>query len=251
MNLARSSLHGVLFLAALLVASCNVDVGNVGIDGTGVAGGRDIISVGSVRKLGSIEVNGLSYDTNGATVTIDEGVGAAADLNVGDVVIVEGRLNTGEGKAVAQRITVDHVLQGRVEAIDVANRSLVALGQTIRLAADTSFSTSLANGLSALSVGDAINVSGFRKLRGAIEARRIDRQAGAAVLKTTGAVTDVAADGRHFSINGLVVDYGAAQMLPANARDMLGRGVFVAVKGSAPVAGGPLVATSVQVKGVA
>src|SRR5207342_812699 len=98
------------------------------------------------------------------------------------------------------------------------------------------------------SVGDAINISGFRKLRGVIEARRIERQAGAAVLKTTGAVTDVAADGRHFSINGLVVDYGAAQLLPANARDLLARGVFVEVKGSVPVTGGPLMATSVQVK---
>ena len=106
----------------------------------------------------------------------------------------------------------------------------------------------LANGLGGLSVGDRIDVSGFRNLRGTIQATRIDRRASGGTLKTTGAITGVATDGRHFSINNLLVDHGSAVWTPAGARDTFARGDVVEVKGAVPAGGSVLVATSVQLK---
>jgi len=249
MSHTRSRPHALFLMVAILVlGACDSGLVSTGIDGTGMARGREIVSVGRVRSLGSIEVNGVRFDTTGATFTIDGSSGGQADLEVGDVVLVEGTLNSGEITAVAQRVVADHVLQGAIDAIDAANGSFLALGQRVHVSANTSFATALANGLGALAVGDRINVSGFRNLHGVIEATRIDRQASGVALKTTGAVTDVAADGRHLSINDLVVDYGTAQWIPANGRDTFTRGDVVEVKGTAPAGGGPFVAASVQLK---
>jgi hypothetical protein len=246
-NGLRSS--GILVFVSILAASCGPDsLGNLGIDGTGIRSSRDVVSVGRIRSLGTIEVNGVHYDTAGATLTINGAATTPGALNVGDVVTVEGTIDPALPTAVARRVVAEHILQGKVEAIDVAATSLVALGQPVQLNGDTVYGVSMGNGLASLSVGDEISVSGFRNARGAVVATRVDRQT-ANLLKhqTTGAVTEVATDGRHFSINGLVVDYGTAVWLPADASDALKRGVVVQIKGAAPTSG-TLIADSIEVK---
>jgi Domain of unknown function (DUF5666) len=249
MSHTRTRLHGLFLLSVVLAASCDSGVPSAGIDGTGSAKGRAIISLGRVLGTGAIQVNGVLYDTRSAKITIDGSSGSQTDLNEGDIVLVQGTLDSGDLSAEAQQVNTDHVLQGTVESIDTAGGSLVALGQTVQINDDTAFGASLAGGLPGLSNGDQIKVSGFRNLRGVIEATRIDRQAaGVSVLKTTGAITSVAPDGSHLSINGLVVDYSDVQGLTANVRSGFVRGAFVEVHGSVPAAGGPLVADGIELK---
>ena len=242
-------LKHTLLLVAILAAGCGMDgMNNVGIDGTGALASRDIVSYGRVRALGAVEVNGAAYEAVGATVTIDGSTGSAADLGVGDVVLLEGKVEANSGRRSALRIASNHVVQGRIEAIDAVNGSLRVLSQMARISADTRFDTSIAGGLAGLAVGDAISVSGFRDIRGVIVATRLKRQsAGTAAFRTTGAITSVDTAGKRLLIGGLVVDYRNAALLPAGAEGRFAPGVFVEVKAFAHDAN-DLAASSVEIR---
>ena len=242
-------LRPTLLLVSILATSCGMDgVNNVGIDGTGALAYRDIVSYGRVRALGAVEVNGASYETQGATFTIDGGAGSAADLGVGDVVLLEGKVESNSGRRSAVRIASNHVLQGRIEAIDTVNGSLQVLSQKTRIVADTRFDASIIGGVAGLAVGDAISVSGFRDIRGEIVATRMKRQsAGTVAFRTTGAISSVDTTGKRLLIDGLVVDYRNAVLLPASAEGRFAPGVFVEVKATTHDAN-DFVAASVEIK---
>ena len=176
MSHAQSRPHAMLFMVLALVA-CDSGLVSTGIDGTGMAKGRDIVSVGRVWGLGSIEVNGVRFAMTGATFTVDGTAANPTDLNLGDIVVIEGTLNSGETSAVAQRVVADHVLQGSIDAMDTANGSLIALGQTVHVSTILFTAHHWQMALGVCPVGDRINVSGFRNLHGIILATRIDRQA--------------------------------------------------------------------------
>jgi hypothetical protein len=234
-------------VAASVFASCGGSDTSVGIDGTGRQ--TPIVSYGRLGSFGSIEINGVHFDTAGATFLIDGAVGNQADLKLGDIVFVEGRSEPGTTRGVAQRVISDHVLLGQIESIDTASQSFVALGQSVRVGDQTAFGPDIAAGLAALSTSDAISVSGFRNAHGAIIATRIDRQdAGSLAFKTTGALTNIDAANSRLQINGLVVDYSGATLLPADAASTLARGVFVEVKGAAQGAAEIFFGTSVEIK---
>jgi hypothetical protein len=237
-------------LATVLVAGCSRESGTAGIDGTGVRTPVAAHAYGRVADFGSVWVNGVRYDTSRATFMINGQPGSQADLAIGDIVLVEGTLDASApaGPGVADRVVFDHVLEGPITAIDAADGSLVALGQTVRIGASSSFDPAVQGALAGLAVGDVINVSGFRSADGAIAATRIGRQGPAGGFKTTGAVTSAASEGKRFSINALVVDYSAAVLLGEVSGRAIARGDIVEVKGAALGAEGELIATSVELK---
>ncbi len=250
MNFSHSRLVWAFVIAASVVlASCGGSGGTaLGIDGTG-SPPVPTVAYGRLSGFGSIEVNGVHYDTTGATFLIDGVTGGPADLKLGNIVLLVGQMQPGATRGVAQQVISDHVLLGRVDSVSSDGLSLVALGQTVRVDNQTLFSADLAAGLSALSVGDAVSVSGFRNAAGDIVATRVERQnAGAVAFKTTGAVTVFDPTNKRLEINGLVVDYSGAQVLPADAASTIARGVFVEVKAGVVTALQQIAATSVEIK---
>jgi uncharacterized delta-60 repeat protein len=247
MNSQRSRLTWALVLAASAFISCGGGETSVGIDGTGHT--EQIVAYGRLRGFGSIEINGVRYDTAGATFLIDGAAGSQADIGLGDILFVDGRIEAGASSAVAQTVMADRVLHGKVETLDASGGLLIALGQTVLVDAETQFEAALAGGLAGLSIGDAVRVSGFRDVQGAIVATRIARQnASAVTLKTTGAVTSIDAATQLLTIGGLVVDYGNAELLPADAASQLAPGVFVEVKLTSQDASGTFAATTVELR---
>jgi Domain of unknown function (DUF5666) len=238
-----------LVLAGLLSASCGPDSPDVGIDGlnvgnsgTGTLVYRDVVSIGRVRGLGQLDVNGVHYDVSGATFRLDGNAAVQSDLVVGDVVLLEGQFDPDKGTGTARRVESVHVLQGTIGSVDAANSEIVALGQKIQWSADTAYGDSLVGSASSLHVGDPIRVAGFRNFAGNIIATRIERQTSPAVrYSTLGAITSVAGDGRYLSINDLVVDCSAVP----GATGGLVRGLFVSVEGSLN-ADGTLVASRIE-----
>ena len=81
-----------------------------GIDRTG--GPRSAGAFGTVTAFGSVVVNGVRYDTAGATFTIDGAPGMESDLGLGDVVLIEGSIDSSGTTGTADNVTYDDAVEG-------------------------------------------------------------------------------------------------------------------------------------------
>ncbi|HJS21590.1 MAG TPA: DUF5666 domain-containing protein [Steroidobacteraceae bacterium] len=221
----------VLAVVATLVAFTGCgggrDMRMAGIEGTGFASG-------TVTGFGSVIVNGITFNTNTATFTIDGQPGTQADLRVGDVVAIVGPINAGNATGTANSVTFDDNVEGPVESIDVAAGMLVVLGQAVRVDGGTTFDDGVAScRLDALPVGQVVEVSGFREAAGVIRATRIECKAAGGELEVTGVVEALDTGQRRFRIAALTVDYSQAQLQdfpagqPANGQTVEAKGMTV------------------------
>ena len=160
--------------------------GDRGIGGTGV--------IGTIRRFGSIVVNGLriSYPSD-VRVEIDGRPANLSDLRIGHVVAVaasgeRNRLSTGT-------IRVEHEVIGPVDAAD--GRTMHILGQTIAVEGKPI----------AVQPGDWVAVSGIRRLDGVVAASLVE-PATPGTVRVSGPL--VAQDGG-FAVSGLTISgMGAA-----------------------------------------
>jgi hypothetical protein len=247
-------LISVFVIASALVAGCDRDGGTAGIDGTGAPRpiapvASNTLAYGYVENLGTtVWVNDVSYDISAAVFTIDGRLGSASDIEIGDIVLVAGRTDpAAPARSVAERITFDDAVEGPIGAIDLARSSLVALGQTVRVAPDTAFDESVSQqSLAGLAAGDVVEVSGFRSSSGEILATRIEKKPTGSDFETTGIVTSLDGSGKRFNINALVVDYSVASM--SFAGRAIANGDIVEVKGTPLLGSAELIAASVELR---
>ena len=232
-------------LLALLVTACGG--GGGGGNGTGgIDRGGITIAVGPVTGFGSIFVNGVEYLTSGATVSVDDNPGTESDLRVGQIVRVEGTVDSSGTKGAATRVTFNDQVEGPIQSIDLSTNRMVILGQTVQVGPDTSFDDGISPAsLEGLSVGQRVEISGTVASTGNVNASRIELKAPSAASEVKGAVASVDTGNKRFFINQLRVDYSSAQVngfgsgQPAN-------GDYVEAKGT--VSGAALTATSVEKK---
>jgi len=93
---------------ALLIAACGGDNEQVaGIDGRGNPAPSAVVSKGTITGFGSVIVNGITYDTNSATFSIDGSAGTQSDLAVGDVIVLRGTINDDGTSPTAESVTFD------------------------------------------------------------------------------------------------------------------------------------------------
>lgn len=233
---------------ALAVAGCGGSSQQVaGIDARGNPTPSAVVSKGTITGFGSVIVNGVTYDTNSATFSIDGSTGTQSDLAVGDVIVLRGTINDDGTSPTAESVTFDDAVEGPVSAIDPDTQTLTVLGQLVRVDADTSFDDSISPAsLDGLSVTDVIEVSGFFLADGSISATRIEPKPAGGELELTGIVTNLA--GTTFEINDLVIDFGSAMLsnFPSGAPE---NGQRVEAKGDALGSSGELLATRVEFKG--
>ena len=218
-------------VAAFVLAACDGGSGDnvAGIDRTGAPA---IAAYGTVNAFGSIAINGVHYDTSGATFTIDGEAGEQGDLGIGDVVLVKGTLDDGGTTGVATSVRFDNNVEGPIASIDWAAAEFVVLGQVIRVNADTSFDGAIRPPvLSALAVGDFVDVSGLVQNGGSINATRIKRRPASDQVELTGRVASNQAVQGLFAINAQIVDYQLAT-LKGFPGDAVGNRQRVLVKGS-------------------
>lgn len=241
----------LIIFTAVAVAACGGSGGNnnttAGIDGRGGPARAAVVSKGTITGFGSIIVNGVTYDTSGASFGIDGRGGQQSDLAVGDVVLVEGTVNEDGTNAVADTVTFDDAVEGPIGAIDLTAQTLTVLGQLVFVDADTSFDDSIApRSLDGLAVTDVVEVSGFVLADGSISATRIESKPAGGEFEVTGTVSDVV--GMTFRINGLLVDFSIAtpQGFPNGTPE---EGQLVEAKGTVIGGAGQLFATSLEFKG--
>jgi hypothetical protein len=231
--------------ATLVLAACGGGSGNnvAGIDRTG---SPVIASYGTVTAFGSVVVNGVHYDTAQATFVIDGDSGTQADLAVGDVVLVNGTLNSGGTTGVATTVRFDNNVEGPVTAIDTAANTFVALGQLVRVSADTSFDAGIQPAaLSGLAVGDVVEVSGLVESDDSISATRIERRPnGGGTYQIIGVVVGTQVGLHTFFLGAVFVNYSVA-VVSGVAGGVVANGQRVRVQGTFG-ANGVLVASRVD-----
>ena len=232
---------------AVLVAACGGGGGGSTGDPSRVTGAtRTTYVTGAISGFGSVIVNGVHYESDSATVTLEGRAGTVGQLEVGEVVHLEAEVDA-QGNAHAKAIDQERLAQGVVQAVDLAAGTLTVAGQLIRVDNETMLDDSIPGGsLAGIAVGDRIEVHGFASASGEARATRIETaDAGDAEVELTGPVSALDAVAQRFTIGTQVVDYRTATLegFPASGP---AAGDIVEVKGTTMLEDGALKAVKVQ-----
>jgi hypothetical protein len=179
----------------------NSGVGGTGAQANSGVGGTGII--GFITGFASICVNGLEvhYDVQ-TTVDVD-GVLASTDaLNIGQLVAIES--NNKGNQLRARRVSVSHIMVGKIEKVDPAQSTVQIMGQTISLNSNTI-------GGANLKPNQIVKVSGLVAANNLVHALRIDVAAAntpssiAGLVDETGKINGVNIAGNDLTVAGRVV----------------------------------------------
>lgn len=183
---------------------------------TPVAKTVGIKAVGEIDGFGSVIVNGVHYDTDFAKITIDGEPATEDELDVGMVVEIDGEQSDGEG-AKATEITFYSKIAGQIDSVDSEARSLVVLGKTVFIDADTKLDESIDEAtLAPLAEGVLVRVSGSTNEEGQIIASRIDirEKQDDKGDRLFGVIADLNVAGENtFSLEGKTVNFANARVL--------------------------------------
>lgn len=144
-----------------------IDPGGIGSGGTGVV---PTAGFGPVSGFGSIIVNGVRFETDGAQLLLDD----VASLRLGVTVQVDGSLAPGGTDGVARVVRAAAELRGPVQSADPARRRWTVLGQQVLAGAGTVYGGGLA-GPADVHAGLVVQVHGLPGPGGVLQATRIER----------------------------------------------------------------------------
>ncbi|MEJ8812198.1 DUF5666 domain-containing protein [Variovorax ureilyticus] len=213
------------------------DGSGVGSGGTGVST-ADATGIGSVDGAGSILVNGVRYNTDGAIVALDDVPG----LQLGMTAKVVGPFDTDLTSGNAKRVESSIDLRGPVSAVDAQHASFTILGTTVTTDEATVWAD--APGVADVAAGATLQVWGLPAAPGILRATRVEVHAsGTPIL--TGVVQNLDIAARRFRIGSYAIDYGQAPVTGGNGGLPFANGVLVRVRANT-VGAGLLVASAVQ-----
>ena len=200
---------------AAAITACGGGYGGTGTTPTpGAAAGTSTVSVGTITGFGSVHLNGLKFETTSATINVDGKAATQSDLHAGDVIEVKGHHDAASGKDIADEIEFRGNIRGPVSTIDTVAQTLVVLGQTVAVSADTSFDDSITPAsLAGINVGDNLEVSGMPGADGTIHATRVERESAGAPFQVIGTAASTDSTAKTLQIGSLVVNFSAATLV--------------------------------------
>lgn len=258
MNLLKISFPRAWLAASCAMAAVAACGGGVGSGGTGFTGS---VSVGTVNGFGSIIVDGLRVDDRQVAALSETSPGhdSSTDAQLGQRVEVSF-----DNDGVARSLRVEASLVGQVTSVDAGNAAAVtfhAIGQTVSIntLASAGPVTQLAGYAAPADVqpGDVVEVHGVLRTQagGLIQATRVEKKTALPdYLRVSGIVSALAGGSApSFTLGGLSVSYGSAQLSPSGSALANGQAVVVLARPAdlgVPVGGQlqPLVAASVRIK---
>ncbi len=226
-----------------------------GSGGTSTSAGT--ASVGTITGFGSIFVNGVEYETRGASIIIDGNPGTESDLAVGMVVELTGSANGSTGQALS--IDASDELEGIVQSNSVVagTGTMVIMGQTVTVDLNTLFESKVAGvtTIDLISAGHIVEVSGYSDGSGSVFATRIEVKAPDLAtylidhpngVEVKGVVSNLDPAMQTFDIGTMTVSYAGAII---DNDVTLAADLFVEVKSVAGIDGsGILVASKVELE---
>jgi len=232
--------------AALLLAGCGGG-GSAGPSSGGTGAAPSSFASGHISGFGSIIVNGVRYDDSAALVTDDDGNRSSRDaLKLGMGVEIHGGGISDDGKgprAAASEIRHGAELRGPVSAVDAAARTLVVLGQTVRVLDTTVIDDRLVGGFAGIVVGAVLEVHGtLDAATGAYTATRLEPTGSGDGFRIRGIVSNLDSVARTFTMGPALISYAGIAPVPAN----LANGALVRVRLQTTQVGGAWVATRID-----
>jgi len=228
-----AGLMGVLGACGGAEVNISPNIGPPGIPPPTWAAPEPISSVGVISAPGSVTVNGVRYDTNAASVTMNGLPAFPADLRDGHTVMLKGAVQDGGTRGTANSIEYHAAALGPVESVEPAQQRAIVLGQTVVVNADTAYDSRIATGgLDGIEVGMRLQVSGFLNANGQIVATRIEPATATAGLQVMGEVSGLDPVNRLFSLDRLTVDYSRALVIdlpggmPSTGQPIIVRGTL-------------------------
>ena len=222
-------------LPLMLVACSSGDNQVAGIGGTGIT------SSGTVTGFGSIFVNGVEFETTGATITLDDNTSATeSELALGMIVTVTGEIDDSGNTGQADSVEFDDSIEGPITGpitpdADGQTKSFSILGQTVVV--DNSTTVFEDTSFNLIAADDVVEVSGFIDAAGAIIATRLEKKSdlsgGSAEVELKGLISNLDTVARSFSIGTASVTYSPAPVTEFDdmAENDLADGLFVEVEG--------------------
>lgn len=171
-------------------------------------------AAGPITGFGTVHLNGLVFETTGATIMIDGSAGTQDDLRAGEFIQVKGHHDAAQNQDLADQIDFRGNVIGPVDAIDTTAQTLVVLGQTVHVTEDTSFDDDISPAsLAGIAAGAVVEVSGMVSMDGSIQATRIEGKPAAAHLQVIGTAAATDSTAKTLMINALVVDFSTATLV--------------------------------------
>lgn len=187
------------------------------------------------------------------SITNDGVSGTSLDVQPGDSIVADvvTTVVKAGGTVVLKDVDVLHEVQGMISEIDVANGSLIVLGQVVlvdaltELVSENSDDTYSSIAFADLAVDDYLEVSGVRDDSGSVIATRIERKAPDHItnideVKVRGQVSSLDDQSQTFLLQNLQIDYSQASL-----EGELIEGAAVRVEGT--MQGDVLLASEVEV----
>src|SRR6516165_5579831 len=202
------------FVIAAAIAALTVSCGGGSSSANNTSSGMSMVmSTGVITGFGSIFVNGIHFQTSGATIRKNGQVVDQSQLAVGEVARIKGQANESDETGNADEVDVDESVVGPISGIDTTNGLVTVLAQTVKINGGTSFSKDIQPAdITGLKVGDVIRVDGMYDSSGTIVATRIEHGTASATLQVVGTVSGLNAASHTFMINALIVDYSTASL---------------------------------------
>jgi hypothetical protein len=233
----------VLTATVALLPACNGPTDLAGIQGSGIPSPAATTTVGPITGFGSIFVDGVEYSTAGAQISADGQAATEAQLSSGQIVDINGSVNSDGKTGTATQVTFNGDVLGPVTQVDTSASTFIVLGQTVRITASTLLDSSIQPAdITGLQSGTIVEVSGFADSTGVLVASRVDVKATTSQLQVKGIIQTLDTTGHTFRINGLTVDDSSAVITGT-----LASGSTVLVQGTTVSSGGVLLATRIQV----
>jgi hypothetical protein len=181
----------------------------------------------------TLAFSGQPLLVGGALVTDQGSPDTAASIKPGSV--IRGSATKNSQGFRLENADVRHAVEGPIASVDLTGSKLVVLGQPVRVDALTVIEQEVPGGtdtsltLADLKVGDVVEVDGARNADESIQASRIEREPGSAVvdLFVRGPVGALDATAQTFQVGGLTIAYGTAVVTGT-----LANGVEVVVHGT-------------------
>ena len=215
----------------------------------GGIGGTGLTSSGTIDGFGSVFVNGVEFETDGAEILLDGRNVSEEELALGMVVLVTGSVNQDGVTGTASRIVFDDEVQGPVVAIvrDADGDSMLVTVLDNKVIVERTGTVFKGVNFSGLALGDLIEVSGFTDLQGRLRATRVEKKdtfrAGISEIELKGIVTGLA--GSEFLLRGYTVDYSGADLSEVPG-GVLAEGIEVEVEGTLDPVSQRIVASRVE-----
>ena len=198
----KQQMHrGFIVTAALVLSAFIVACGGGGGGGGSVAGGGiggTGITSGSITGFGSVFVNGIEFETDGASRTVDDesDISNGSDddtvLGIGMVVTITGTVNADGVTGTAVSIEYDNDVEGPVAAapvedLDGVTKTLDIFNITVVV--DRNSTVFEKTDYDSLAQNDLLEVSGYFDADGRLLATRVEKQPGGSNVEIKGVVS--------------------------------------------------------------